>query len=136
MLVEDLRKINEAAREFIRLTVNGRVFAFSGAMGAGKTTFIKAVCEELGVKDVINSPTFAIVNEYYSETLHEPVYHFDLYRIENTEDALRTGIDDYFNSGCLCFIEWAEKIEALLPENTVFVEIKELVNGSRKLRIK
>jgi tRNA threonylcarbamoyladenosine biosynthesis protein TsaE len=111
------------------------VFAFKGKMGAGKTTFIKAVCEELGVSDVINSPTFAIVNEYRSETTCELIYHFDFYRIHSVQEALQIGAEDYFESGALCFIEWPEKVEALLPGDTVFVEITEQEDGTRHIEL-
>jgi tRNA threonylcarbamoyladenosine biosynthesis protein TsaE len=100
-------------------------------MGAGKTTFIKAICEALGVTDVINSPTFAIVNEYRSDTTAELIYHFDFYRINDVQEAYNIGATDYFDSGALCFIEWPEKIESLLPDDTVFVEIVEQEDGSR-----
>jgi tRNA threonylcarbamoyladenosine biosynthesis protein TsaE len=135
MLVDNLQAIGGAAREFVKGMAGRRVFAFRGAMGAGKTTFIKALCEELGVKDTVNSPTFAVVNEYYSESLGEAVYHFDFYRVESPEEALRIGLYDYFDSGCLCFIEWAEKIESLLPEDVVFVEIAELPDGKRRIEV-
>ena len=110
------------------------VFAFYGKMGAGKTTFIKAVCEELGVTDVINSPTFAIVNEYRSETAGELIYHFDFYRIKKLEEVYDMGYEDYFYSGALCFIEWPELIEDVLPGNTVNVYIEEAEDGTRTVR--
>jgi tRNA threonylcarbamoyladenosine biosynthesis protein TsaE len=133
--IKNRETVNEAAKEFVRLMGESTVFAFNGAMGAGKTTFIKAVCEELGVKDVINSPTFAIVNEYYSETLAGEVYHFDFYRINSVREAYDTGAADYFDSGALCFIEWPEKAESLLPDATVFVDIVEQEDGLRILTI-
>ncbi len=98
-------------------------------MGAGKTTFIKAVCEALGVEDVITSPTFAIVNEY--ETPSSPVYHFDFYRIKRLEEVYDMGYEDYFYSGALCFIEWPELIEELLPADAVRVTISEQADGTR-----
>ncbi len=131
--IQNLEAIREAARRFIAQIGDNTVFAFNGKMGAGKTTFIKAVCEELGVTDVINSPTFAIVNEYRSDTTAELIYHFDFYRINNIREAIAIGIEDYFESGALCFIEWPDKIEALLPEDTVFVSIEEQADGSRSL---
>jgi tRNA threonylcarbamoyladenosine biosynthesis protein TsaE len=134
MRIENLQTIRETARAFIRQIDEHKIFAFRGKMGAGKTTFIKAVCEELGVKDTVNSPTFAIINEYFSATLGEPIYHFDFYRIENPDDAVRIGIEDYFTSGFLCFIEWAEKIENLLPENVVVVNIEETADGTREIQ--
>lgn len=131
--IQSLEEIHEAARTFIREMGDNTVFAFYGKMGAGKTTFIKAVCECLGVEDVINSPTFAIVNEYRSET-GELIYHFDFYRIKKLEEVYDMGYEDYFYSGALCFIEWPELIEEVLPGNAVKVEIEEAENGSRVIR--
>ena len=111
------------------------VFAFRGEMGAGKTTFIKAVCEELGVEDVINSPTFAIVNEYRSRT-GELIYHFDFYRINKLEEVFDFGYEDYFFSGALCFIEWPEKVEDLLPGDCINVYISEKEDRTREIIIK
>ena len=104
-------------------------------MGAGKTTFIKAICEILGVDDVITSPTFAIVNEYRSDLAGELVYHFDFYRIKKLEEVYDMGYEDYFYSGALCFIEWPELIEELLPGNTVKVSIVETDNGGREVTL-
>ncbi len=126
--IEHLENIRESAREFINQMGDAKVFAFYGQMGAGKTTFIKAVCEELGVSDVITSPTFAIVNEY---TASVPVYHFDFYRIKKLEEVYDMGYEDYFYSGALCFIEWPELIEELLPEDAVRVTISEERDGTR-----
>lgn len=131
--IQSLEEIHEAARAFIREMGDNTVFAFYGKMGAGKTTFIKAVCECLGVEDVINSPTFAIVNEYRSET-GELIYHFDFYRIKKLEEVYDMGYEDYFYSGALCFIEWPELIEEVLPGNAVKVEIEEAEDGSRVIR--
>ena len=131
--IENLEQIHEAAKEFIAAMVDNTVFAFYGKMGAGKTTFIKAVCEELGVADVINSPTFAIVNEYRSDTTGELIYHFDFYRIKKLEEVYDMGYEDYFYSGALCFIEWPELIEDLLPGDAVKVSIEEQENGNRML---
>ncbi|MEG1585240.1 MAG: tRNA (adenosine(37)-N6)-threonylcarbamoyltransferase complex ATPase subunit type 1 TsaE [Bacteroidales bacterium] len=132
--IKGLDQIHEAAREFIKLIDQDTVFAFHGEMGAGKTTFIKAICEELGVEDVINSPTFAIVNEYRSESA-ELIYHFDFYRINKPEEAYDFGYEDYLYSGALCFIEWPEKIEDLLPGDTVDVTISENEDGTRTVTI-
>ncbi len=129
--INDLKEINKAAKDFIEGMGDNTVFAFVGKMGAGKTTFIKAVCEELGVADVINSPTFAIVNEYRSDRTAELIYHFDFYRINDIQEAYNIGTEDYFDSGALCFIEWPDKIEPLLPEDTVCVHIEEQADGSR-----
>ncbi|WP_071147142.1 tRNA (adenosine(37)-N6)-threonylcarbamoyltransferase complex ATPase subunit type 1 TsaE [Bacteroides ihuae] len=129
--IESLDQIHEAAKEFIAAIDENTVFAFYGKMGAGKTTFIKAICEELGVTDVINSPTFAIVNEYRSEETAELIYHFDFYRINKLEEVYDMGYEDYFYSGALCFIEWPELVEELLPGNTIKVSIEEQEDGSR-----
>lgn len=133
--ITDLEHIHEAAKAFIAAMGNNTVFAFYGKMGAGKTTFIKAVCEELGVTDVINSPTFAIVNEYRSDTTGELIYHFDFYRIKKLEEVYDMGYEDYFYSGALCFIEWPELIDDLLPGDAVKVRIDELEDGSRTVSI-
>ncbi len=125
--------INDAAKTFINNMGTGKVFAFYGKMGAGKTTFIKAVCEELGVTDVITSPTFAIVNEYRSDTTGELIYHFDFYRIKKLEEVYDMGYEDYFYSGALCFLEWPELIEELLPSDAVKVTISETDNGDRMI---
>ena len=137
-------KMREAARAFISQIGQHRVFAFYGKMGAGKTTFIKAVCQELGVTDVITSPTFAIVNEYeisennlnpHSSILNSPkLYHFDFYRIKNIEEVYDMGYEDYFYSGALCFIEWPELIEDLLPDDAVRITITEQPDGSRTIQ--
>ena len=131
---QSLDHINEAARTFINHIGNDTIFAFYGNMGAGKTTFIKAVCEELGVTDVINSPTFAIVNEYLAGD-GNTIYHFDCYRINKIVEALDMGCQDYFDSGHLCFIEWPENIAELLPEDTVTVRISVAEDDTRKIEI-
>lgn len=133
--IASLDSIREAAHEFIANMDDRTVFAFHGSMGAGKTTFIKAICEELGVEDVINSPTFAIINEYRSDSTGELIYHFDFYRINKLSEAEDIGTEDYFYSGALCFIEWPEKIEDLLPGDVVDVTISENADGSRKVEI-
>ena len=133
--IQDIAHIREAAREFIEHIGDRRVFAFYGKMGAGKTTFVKAICEELGVDDVITSPTFAIINEYTTPltTHHSPltIYHFDFYRIKKLEEVYDMGYEDYFYSGALCFIEWPELIEEILPDDAVRVSIAEQEDGSR-----
>jgi len=135
LVINKLEDIHKVAREFIQVMGYRTVFAFYGKMGAGKTTFIKAVCKELGVDDVINSPTFSIINEYRCEITRELIYHIDLYRIDILSEAHDIGIEDYFYSGATCFIEWPEKIEPLLPENTVRISIVENADGSRTLNI-
>ena len=131
--ISTLHNIHSAAQAFLEATDVNRVFAFYGKMGAGKTTFIKALCEELGVEDAVNSPTFAIVNEYYSTRLNGPIFHFDFYRIKRIEEALDIGTDDYFYSGAPCFIEWPELIEDILPEETGRVSIEEQPDGTRTI---
>ena len=128
--INSLEQIHEAAQEFVAAMGDHTGFAFYGQMGAGKTTFVKAVCECLGVEDVINSPTFAIVNEYRSGS-GELIYHFDFYRIKKLEEVYDMGYEDYFYSGALCFIEWPELIEELLPADAVKVSIVEAEDGSR-----
>lgn len=120
----------QAAAEFIKATGNRKVFAFRAPMGAGKTTFISEICRQLGVEDDSGSPTFSIINEY-SDREGKPVYHFDFYRIDDIEEALDLGLDDYFESGALCFVEWPEKIGSLLPEDAVAVAIDVAPDGSR-----
>ena len=118
-----------------------RVFAFDGKMGAGKTTFIKCLCEAMGTEDVVNSPTFAIVNVYEVGAIgkgqlamgREEVDHFDCYRIKDIREAMDFGAEEYLYSGNYCFIEWAEMIEPLLPEDTVWVKIDVEENGERSL---
>ena len=129
--IDKIENIREAARQFVNNMGTGNVFAFYGKMGAGKTTFIKAVCEELGVSDVITSPTFAIVNEYRTEPGGRPIYHFDFYRIKKLDEVYDMGYEDYFYSGALCLIEWPELIEPLLPEDATRVTIAEQPDGSR-----
>ena len=133
IIIPSLDKIADAAQEFVAQMGDGRVFAFYGGMGAGKTTFIKAICEQLEVNDTVTSPTFAIVNEYASSI--GPIYHFDFYRIKNQTEVMDLGFDDYAYSGNLCLMEWPELIEELLPENTVSVHIVETNNGMRKVTI-
>ena len=130
--IDSLENIHEAAREFIENMGGSNVFAFYGKMGAGKTTFIKAICEEPGVDDVITSPTFAIVNEY-TDIDGDPIYHFDFYRIKKLEEVYDMGYEDYFDSGYLCLLEWPELIEELLPEDAVKVTITELEDGTREV---
>ena len=128
--IKDLEHIREAARQFISHIGDRRVFAFYGNMGAGQTTFIKAVCEELGVTDVVTSPTFAIVNEYTAAD-GGSIFHFDFYRIKKLEEVYDMGYEDYFYSDALCFIEWPELIDEVLPDDAVKVTIKENADGTR-----
>lgn len=128
--IEDLHRVAET---FLAATSDNRIFAFYGVMGAGKTSFIKALCEVMGVSDVVTSPTFAIVNEYVAPR-YGSIYHFDFYRINKIEEAYDLGYEEYFYSGQYCFIEWPEKIESLLPENSLPVSIEVLPNGKRVIR--
>ena len=134
MVINDLSSIRESAKEFIAQMGDHRVFLFYGSMGAGKTTFIRAICEELGVTDVVNSPTFAIVNEY-TDGKGQPIYHFDFYRINKVEEAYDFGYEDYFYSSNVCFVEWPEMIEELLPTDAVKVTIREKEDGTREVII-
>lgn len=134
--INSINEINEAARQFIQSIGDHKVLAFYGKMGAGKTTFTKAICEELGVEDVITSPTFSIVNEYTTNSEYltpnvQPIYHFDFYRIKKLDEFFDMGGEDYFYSGNICFIEWPELIEEVLPEEAVKVTIDEEEDGTR-----
>ena len=131
IILHSEQELPEAAKRFVQDIDQNTVFAFYGKMGAGKTTFIKAVCEALGVTDVVNSPTFSIVNEYRSDVTGELIYHFDFYRIEKLEEVYDMGYEDYFYSGALCFIEWPELVEELLPGDAVKVTVTEAEDGSR-----
>lgn len=129
--IKDTEHIREAAAEFISATEGkGTCYAFYAPMGAGKTTFIKAICEELGVNDVITSPTFAIVNEYTAGD-GSPIYHFDFYRIKRNEELIDMGADEYFYSGYRCFMEWPEIVEDSLPEDILNITITPQADGSR-----
>lgn len=138
---EGLLVLNEqgeqvSALEILKKAEPHRVFAFDGQMGAGKTTFIKKLCEQMGTTDVVNSPTFAIVNVYDVEQPYRgEVYHFDCYRLKDIREAIDFGAEDYLYSGNYCFIEWPEMIEALLPEDTVYIRITPQENGDRLLTI-
>ncbi len=132
--IQDLEHIHEAAKEFIKAMGKDTIFAFYGEMGAGKTTFIKAICEELGVKDVITSPTFAIVNEY-TDGHGNPIYHFDFYRIKKLDEVFDMGFEDYIDSGNICLMEWPELIEDILPEEARKVTITVDEDGSRTVKL-
>lgn len=132
LLLNNLSDIDAVAQKFVDNMGNRNIFAFYGEMGAGKTTFIKALCKTLRVAETITSPTFAIINEYNKED-GDPIYHFDFYRIKNIEEAYDFGYEDYFYSGHLCFIEWPELVEPLLPESVVKVQIVVMDNGGRSI---
>ncbi len=133
-MIISLRNIEEKAKTFLNELGERRIVAFYGSMGAGKTTFIKAICNVLGVTDAVNSPTFAIVNEYLAAD-GSNIYHFDFYRIKKLEEAYDIGYENYFYSGNLCLIEWPELIEELLPDDAVRVHITETADGTRELII-
>lgn len=134
--IPNVESLADAAKQFVEAMDDATVYAFYGEMGAGKTTFIAELCRALGVEeDVANSPSFSIVNEYRSETTAELIYHLDLYRLENLEEALDIGIEDYFDSGALCLLEWPERIADILPDDTVRVDIRVNDDNSRDLII-
>jgi len=131
--IAGLLDLERAAEKFLEAIGDNRLVAFYAPMGAGKTTFITAICKHLGVReDAVSSPTFAIVNEYRTGN-GEPLFHFDFYRIERLEEALDIGLYDYLDSGALCLMEWPENIEDLLPEETLKVSIRVQADGSRTL---
>ncbi|MCL2413164.1 MAG: tRNA (adenosine(37)-N6)-threonylcarbamoyltransferase complex ATPase subunit type 1 TsaE [Bacteroidales bacterium] len=130
--ITNLEQLPMAAKELLMAFPQNRVFGFYAEMGAGKTTFIKALCDELGVTDVVSSPTFAIINEYQTKQ-HQPVFHFDFYRLKNLKEASDLGCEDYFYSGNYCFLEWTELVESLLPQN--FLKIQIIVSDSKTRRL-
>jgi len=133
--IKSLAEIDQAAATFLTLAGTNRFFSFYGEMGAGKTTIIKAICKLLGVSDTVNSPSFSIINEYRTLT-GDQVYHFDFYRIKNLNEALDTGCEEYFYRDKWCFIEWPEKIEAVLPDFSVPVHIRVNPEGKRTIGIR
>jgi len=132
--IHSLKTINKTAQQFINQIGDRTVFAFNGKMGAGKTTFIKSICEVMGVKETVNSPTFSIVNEYEAAD-GRIIFHFDCYRINKIQEALDLGAEEYLYSGKLCFIEWSENIAPILPDSIVNVDIEETENGKRQIVI-
>ena len=135
--IPSLEALPDAVKEFVGLMGDETVYAFHGEMGAGKTTFIRELVKALGVdEDEANSPSFSIINEYRSDTTAELIYHFDLYRLESVDEALEIGVEDYFDSGALCLLEWPERIEPLLPDDTVVVKLTvDPADNSRLLTI-
>ncbi len=132
--IKDKRQLHKAARTFLDATEGNKIFAFYGTMGAGKTTFIKSVCEILGSVDIISSPTFTLINEYRTEK-GESLFHIDFYRIKKQEEVYDFGIEEYFASGSYCFMEWPELIEEILPPETVKVRISANRDESRTIEI-
>lgn len=130
--VSSLDDIDFVAKEFVQTMKERRIFAFNGKMGAGKTTFIKAICKNLEVEDNVCSPTFAILNVYYSKQVGE-VYHFDFYRLNDPSQALDIGIEEYFYSGNYCFLEWAENISEFVPQDCTYVDIIEREDHVREI---
>lgn len=133
-LLKDLSDLDIVAKGFLKKMYKNKVFAFYGEMGAGKTTFIKAICRAMGVTANVTSPTFSLVNEYEKDD-GKPIYHFDFYRIKSIEEVYDLGYEDYFYSGNICFIEWPELIEAILPENVVKVQITVDKNDQRLISL-
>ena len=130
--IPNTQSLPQAAAAFLQTIGNAKLLAFYGAMGVGKTTFVKALCEAMGVQDVVNSPTFAIVNEY-TDAQGEAVYHFDFYRIKKQAELFDLGFDNYLDSGCFCLMEWPELVEELLPDETLRIHLVEQADGSRLL---
>lgn len=130
----NLDNIDDAAGELLRNFPDARIFAFYGEMGAGKTTFIKALCRNLEIDQYVTSPTFALINEYHTKDAGI-VFHFDFYRIESIEEVMDMGYEDYFFSNSMCFIEWPERVAGLLPEDTVRIKIEVLDTRERQLRM-
>lgn len=134
--IPNLDSLPQAAHEFMELMGDNTIYAFNGEMGAGKTTFIMALCRALGVdEDLAGSPSFALINEYRSDTTAELIYHFDLYRLESLDEAIEIGVEDYFDSGALCFIEWPDRVSDILPLDTVEVDIHVNDDGSRTMTL-
>lgn len=132
-----LENINQVAKEFWKATNGKKVFAFHGQMGAGKTTFIHALCDVKEVKDVVGSPTFSIINEYEydCEGTKKVIFHIDLYRLKDEEEAIRTGVEECLYSGNICLVEWPEKATGIFPEHTVHIDIELIDDQTRQLKL-
>lgn len=135
IIIKDMEDLPRAAAELLEAIGESRIVALRGKMGAGKTTLVGEMMRQLRMDDEASSPTFAIANEYHSTETGQTVYHFDFYRLESSAEAYDIGIEDYWDSGNLCLMEWTENIEDILPDNTLFVEIDELEDGSRSVLI-
>ena len=135
IIIKDMEDLPRAAAEFLKEIGENKIIALRGKMGAGKTTLVAELMRQLKMDDEASSPTFAIANEYHSSETGQTVYHFDFYRLATPAEAYDIGIEDYWDSGCLCLMEWTENIEDILPEETIFAEIEELPDSSRKVVI-
>ena len=134
IIINGLSDLPNTAKKLLNYFDTKKIIAFYGKMGAGKTTFIKALCETMGVSEVVSSPTFSLINEYHTNN-GEIIYHFDFYRINKIEEAYDFGYEEYFYSGEYCFIEWPEKIEPLLPPDVLSIKIEEQSDGTRTITI-
>ena len=134
ILIKNISELKIAAQEIIKLIENNNIFGFYGELGAGKTSLIKVICEQLKVEDYVTSPTFSIVNEYYSPA-HGKIYHFDFYRIESVKEVYDIGIEEYFNQNCIVFIEWPELAEEVIPEKHLKIKITSTSVNSRSILI-
>ena len=136
-MIFSIQQLPEAAEAFWKIAAKAHIIAFHGNMGSGKTTFIHALCHKLKVTDVVSSPTFSIINEYISFEKRQPakIFHIDLYRLKDEQEAIQAGVEDCLCSDHICFVEWAEKIPSLLPEDTLHVFIEPINDQTRKLRI-
>lgn len=130
--ISDLNQIKEAATQFLRYIDKNKVFAFEGEMGVGKTTFITTMLSEMGISEIEGSPTYSIVNEYKSVE-YGKIYHFDMYRLKTETEAYDMGFNEIFDSGDICFIEWPSKVENVLPDDTIWVNISKLDDNSRTI---
>jgi len=134
IILRSLEDLPTAAKEIIQILNGFTIVAVQGPLGAGKTTLIKEICKQLGVPDIVNSPTFALVNEYFTTT-QKTIYHFDFYRINSIQEVYDIGYEDFFYSGNLCFVEWPEKIEELIPGKSLRIVLEEKENGIREILI-
>ncbi|HEV2832347.1 MAG TPA: tRNA (adenosine(37)-N6)-threonylcarbamoyltransferase complex ATPase subunit type 1 TsaE [Hanamia sp.] len=131
-IIFEFEEIREAAKSFMQVTKNYKIFAFTGELGAGKTTFINALCKEMGITETVTSPTFSIIQEYNSAS-GKIVYHMDLYRIKNKEEAMNAGVEECINSNEICMVEWPEKAPEIFPEQTVYARFEIIGSNKRKL---